>query len=69
MIFFDVNGLTEVEESDSNDTLACVDNAHKVILWTSSIFLEIICTTPIVWILSKMVTLDLTFKDYWDSYS
>ena len=26
----DVNGVTEVEENDSNDTVACDDDAHKV---------------------------------------
>ena len=33
MIFFDIKGLTEVEESDSNDSLACVDNAHKDVMF------------------------------------
>ena len=27
---FEVNGLAEVEEVDSKDTLACDDDAHKV---------------------------------------
>ena len=72
-MFFDINALTEVEESDSNDILACVDNAHKVVMCTSSIFSENNIHKPhnetILWILSKIVNLDLIFKDYWDSYS
>ena len=35
----DVNGLTEVEENDSNDTHACDDDAHKVILCAHSLIL------------------------------
>ena len=35
----DVNGLTEVEENDSNDTVACDDDAHKVILCAHSLIL------------------------------
>ena len=35
----DVNGLTEVEENDSNDSLACDDNAHKVIICAHSLIL------------------------------
>ena len=35
----DVNGLTEVEENDSNDTVACDDDAHKVILSAQSLIL------------------------------
>ena len=38
---FDVNGLTEFEENESNDTLACEDDAHKVILCTPSLFPKI----------------------------
>ena len=30
--FLDKNGVTEVELNDSNDTLACDDDAHKVVL-------------------------------------
>ena len=35
----DVNGLTEVEENDSNDTVTCDDDAHKVILCAQSLIL------------------------------
>ena len=35
---------SEFEENDSNDTLACDDDAHKVVLCTPSLFLEIIIT-------------------------
>ena len=35
----DVNGLTEVEENDSNGTVACDDDAHKVILCAQSLIL------------------------------
>ena len=31
-----------VEENDSNDTLACDDEAQKVVLWTPSLLLEIV---------------------------
>ena len=41
LFVFDINGVTEVEENDSNDTLACDDVAHKVALYTPSLFLEI----------------------------
>ena len=37
-IFSERNGLTEVEENDSNDTLVLDDNAHKVNLHTRSYF-------------------------------
>ena len=30
------NGLVEVEEVDSGETLACVDDAHKAVVYTSS---------------------------------
>ena len=35
----DVNGLTEVEENDSNGTVACDDDAHKAILCAQSLIL------------------------------
>ena len=35
----DINGLAEVEENDSNDSLACDDNAHKVIICAHSLIL------------------------------
>ena len=35
----DVNDLTEVEENDSNDIVACADDAHKVILCAQSLIL------------------------------
>ena len=28
------NGLVEVEEVDSGETLACVDDAHKAVVYT-----------------------------------
>ena len=31
-----MNGLAEFEENDSNDTLVCDDDAHKVIVCASS---------------------------------
>ena len=40
-ICFDINGVTGVEENNSNDTLACDDVADKVALYTPSLFLEI----------------------------
>ena len=36
--FSERNGLDEVEENDSNDTLVFDDNAHKVNLHTRSYF-------------------------------
>ena len=35
------NGLAEIEEGDSGDTLACADNAHKADVYTlfKSLFL------------------------------
>ena len=30
--FCERNGFTEVEENDSNDTLVCDDDAHKVVV-------------------------------------
>ena len=36
--FSERNGLTEVEENDSNDTLVPDDNAHKVNLHTRGYF-------------------------------
>ena len=39
-----INGFTEVEENDSNDTLASDDDAHKVVICTPSLFLKIIIT-------------------------
>ena len=36
------NLSSEVEENDSNDTLPCDDNAHKIVLYTPSLFLKII---------------------------
>ena len=32
--FFEANGFAEVEEGDSKDTLACDDDAHKVVVCT-----------------------------------
>ena len=32
------NGLVEVEEVDSGETLACVDDAHKAVVYTLSHF-------------------------------
>ena len=37
----DVNGLTEVEENDFKDTVACDDDAHKVILCVQSLILSV----------------------------
>ena len=37
--FLDENVVTEVAENDSNDTLACDDDAHKVILCAHSLIL------------------------------
>ena len=37
--FFYVHGFTEVEESDSNDTLAYDDNVHNAVLCTHSLIL------------------------------
>ena len=34
-----INSFTEFEEIDSNDTLACDDDANKVVLCTPSLFL------------------------------
>ena len=50
----DINGLTEVEENDSNDTLGCDDDAHKVVLCNHSLILH-------AWLLfwMKMVLLRL----------
>ena len=42
-VFFvtsDINGLTEVEENDSNDTLTCDDDAHKTVLCSHSPFFK-----------------------------
>ena len=39
-----INGFTEFEENDSNDTLASNDDAHKVVICTPSLFLEIMIT-------------------------
>ena len=40
--FSEGNCLTEVEEGDSGDTLACADDAHKADVYTLSyIFYEI----------------------------
>ena len=36
------NLSSEVEENDSNDTLPCDDDAHKIVLYTPSLFLKII---------------------------
>ena len=33
----DVHGFAEIEENNSNDTLACYDNSHKAVLCTSSL--------------------------------
>ena len=38
--FLDENGVTEVEENDSNDTIACDDDAHKVVLCNHSLILH-----------------------------
>ena len=37
----DINGLTEVEENDSDDTLGCDDDAHKVVLCNHSLILHV----------------------------
>ena len=37
-IIFERNGLTEVEENDSNGTIVLDDNAHKVNLHTRDYF-------------------------------
>ena len=37
--FSERNGLAEVEENDSNDTLVLYDDAHKVNLHTHSYFI------------------------------
>ena len=42
----DVNGLTEVEENDFKDTVACDDDAHKVILCARS---PILCVKLQIW--------------------
>ena len=39
--FLDENGVTEVEENDSNDTIACDDDAHKVVLCNHSLILHV----------------------------
>ena len=36
--FCEGNGIAEFEENDSNDTLACDDDAHKVIVCSHSYF-------------------------------
>ena len=36
--FCEGNGLTEVEENDSNDTLVCDDDAHKVVVCSHGFF-------------------------------
>ena len=51
----DINGLTEVEENDSNDTLECDDDAHKVILCNQSLILY-------VWLLFWMKIMLLRLK-------
>ena len=40
LLFLDENGVTEVEENDSNDTLGCDDDAHKVVLRNHSLILR-----------------------------
>ena len=40
LLFLDENGVTEVEENDSNDTIACDDDAHKVVLRNLSLILH-----------------------------
>ena len=37
-VAFDINGLAEIEENDSKDTLTCDDNAHKTVLCSCSSF-------------------------------
>ena len=37
-VAFDINGLAEIEENDSKDTLTCDDNAHKTVLCSRSSF-------------------------------
>ena len=37
-VTFDINGLAEIEENDSNDTLTCDDDAHKTVLCSHSPF-------------------------------
>ena len=44
LFFLDINEITEIEENDINDTLACDDDAHKVVLCTPGLFLRIIIT-------------------------
>ena len=46
-----MNGLAELEENDSNDTLVCDDDAHKVVVcshgyffWSISILMKLIKT-------------------------
>ena len=36
--FCEGNGLTEVEENDSNDTLVCDDDTHKVVVCSHGFF-------------------------------
>ena len=38
LVVFDINGLAEIEENDSKDTLTCDDNAHKTVLCSHSSF-------------------------------
>ena len=38
--FLGENGVTEVKENDSNDTIACDDDAHKVVLRNQSLILR-----------------------------
>ena len=45
LLFLDENGFTEIEENNPNDTLACDDDAHKVVMCTPSLFLRIIIIT------------------------
>ena len=42
----DENGLNDVEENDSNDTVACDDDAHKVVLCARSL---ILCVKLQIW--------------------
>ena len=39
-----INGFSEFEENNSNDTLASNDEAQKVIICTESLFIKIIIT-------------------------
>ena len=52
--FLDVHGFAEVEENNSNETLACDDNSHKDVLCTR-------CLIQCAWLLflTQLVSLRL----------